>query len=97
MWPQAPIRMDRPMVDAAIAAGGLLCGTPEEVGEQLQAYERTGVDQVAFGFPADLSHDEALECIELFGTRVIPEFDKDPVHSTTRYREGALAPSQSSR
>ena len=97
VWPQAPIRMDRPMVDAAIAAGGLLCGTPEEVGEQLQAYERTGVDQVAFGFPADLSHDEALECIELFGTRVIPEFDKDPVHSTTRYREGALALSQSAR
>ena len=72
---------------AAIAAGGLLCGTPEEVCEQLELYERTGVDQVAFGFPNDLSHDEARECIELFGERVIPEFDRDPVHSTTRYRQ----------
>ena len=27
--------------------------------------------------------------IELFGTQVIPEFDKDPVHSTTRMREAA--------
>ncbi|HMC43438.1 MAG TPA: hypothetical protein VKI20_10555, partial [Acidimicrobiales bacterium] len=43
----------------------------------------------AFGFPNDLSHDEALECIELFGQRVVPEFDRDPVHSTTRHREAA--------
>lgn len=28
--------------------------------------------------------------IELFGDVVIPEFDKDPVHSTTRYREAAV-------
>ena len=27
--------------------------------------------------------------LELFGTKVIPEFDKDPVHSTTRYRQTA--------
>jgi alkanesulfonate monooxygenase SsuD/methylene tetrahydromethanopterin reductase-like flavin-dependent oxidoreductase (luciferase family) len=77
------------MVDAAIAGGSLLCGNPEEVIEQLKAYERTGVDQVAFGVPNDLAHDEALECIELFGKHVIPAFDKDPVHSTTRYRKAA--------
>ncbi len=53
---------------------------------QLVAYEQTGVDQVVFGFPNDLAHDEALECIELFGERVIPKFDKDPVHRTTRMR-----------
>lgn len=89
VWPEPPIRLDAGMVDAAVAGGSLLCGTPEEVCEQLQAYERTGVDQVSFGFPNDLSHEEALECIELFGTQVIPEFDRDPVHSTTRYREGS--------
>ena len=27
--------------------------------------------------------------IELFGTKVIPSYDGDPVHSTTRYRESA--------
>ena len=26
----------------------------------------------------------------LFGNQVIPEFDKDPVHSTVRYREKAV-------
>ena len=70
--------------------GALLCGTPDEVCEQLKAYERTGVDQLSFGFPSNLSHDEALECIELFGNKVIPEFDHDPVHCTTHYRNSAF-------
>ena len=91
VWPEPPLHLDREGVEFAITAGGMLCGSPEEVCEQLKAYERTGVDQVAFGFPNHLSHDDALECIELFGTQVIPEFDKDPVHSTTRYRDAALA------
>ena len=92
VWPEPPIHLDRPTVDLAIQAGALLCGTPEEVAEQLVAYEQTGVDQVVFGFPNDLAHDEAIECIELFGDRVIPQFDKDPVHRTTRMRETATRP-----
>jgi alkanesulfonate monooxygenase SsuD/methylene tetrahydromethanopterin reductase-like flavin-dependent oxidoreductase (luciferase family) len=76
-------------VQPLIDGGMLLCGTPDEVCEQLKAYEETGVDQVAFGVPNDLNHDEALEVIELFGTEVIPEFDRDPVHSTDRYRDSA--------
>jgi alkanesulfonate monooxygenase SsuD/methylene tetrahydromethanopterin reductase-like flavin-dependent oxidoreductase (luciferase family) len=86
VWPEKPRELNREMVDAAIAAGALLCGTPEEVAEQLQAYERNGVDQLVFGVPGDLEHDEATECIELFGTQVIREFDKDPVHRTTHQR-----------
>jgi alkanesulfonate monooxygenase SsuD/methylene tetrahydromethanopterin reductase-like flavin-dependent oxidoreductase (luciferase family) len=90
VWPEPPIQLDPGMLDGAISSGSLLCGNPEEVTEQLKAYERTGVDQVAFGVPNDLAHDEALECIELFGQQVIPEFDKDPVHSTSRYRSAAM-------
>jgi len=86
VWPEKPRVLDRETVDAAIAAGALLCGTPEEVAEQLQAYERSGVDQLVFGVPSDLEHDEAMECIELFGNNVIGEFDKDPIHRTTRQR-----------
>ena len=59
--------------------------------EQLVAYEETGVDQLVFGMPNDMTLDEALECIELFGTRVIPEFDRDPVHRTSRFRSQAVA------
>ena len=81
--------MDEAAVDLAIEAGALLCGTPEEVCEQLRAYEKVGCDQLVFGFPHSFSKEESLECIELFGKEVIPEFDKDPVHSTTRYRAQA--------
>jgi hypothetical protein len=37
-----------------------------------------------------MEHEEILEMLELFGTKVIPEFDLDPIHSTTRYREAAV-------
>ena len=48
-----------------------------------------GVDQLVFGVPGGaVSHEETLEILEVF-KQVIPEFDKDPVHSTTRYRESA--------
>ena len=32
-----------------------------------------------------------IESMELFGKEVIPQFDKDPEHSTTRYRREAAA------
>ena len=37
-----------------------------------------------------MEHDEVLEMLELFGSKAIPQFDTDPVHSTTRYREKAV-------
>jgi alkanesulfonate monooxygenase SsuD/methylene tetrahydromethanopterin reductase-like flavin-dependent oxidoreductase (luciferase family) len=89
VWPDKPTQMDLAGVDAAIDAGALLCGNADEVCEQLRAYETVGVDQVVFGFPNHLTKDETIECLETFGTHVIPEFDRDPVHSTTRYRATA--------
>jgi hypothetical protein len=73
-------------VDAAIEAGALLCGTPDEVCEQLRAFDKAGMDQLVFGLPNHLENDEVHECLEMFGKHVIPQYDKDPVHSTTRYR-----------
>ena len=91
-WPERPLSIDADVIDLAIEHGYLLCGTPEEVSEQIQAYSRVGVDQLVFGMPTDaLSHEEALECLEVFGKEVIPEFDRDLVHSTTHYREAAVA------
>jgi len=49
-----------------------------------------GADQFVFGLPSDsISHEEILEMLEVFGSKVIPQFDTDPVHSTTRYRQTA--------
>jgi len=49
-----------------------------------------GCDQLVFGLPGDMRRDEILELIELFGDKVIPEHDKDRVHSTDRYRAKAV-------
>ncbi|HBX76829.1 MAG TPA: hypothetical protein DEG43_04225, partial [Acidimicrobiaceae bacterium] len=71
-------------------AGYLLCGNPEEVNEQIAKYQEVGCDQLVFGLPNEgFEHDEVLEMIELFGTHVIPNFDTDPIHSTTRFRAEA--------
>lgn len=91
VWPAHPPAIpNEDVLDQVIAAGLMLCGNPEEVAEQAAAYQTVGCDQLVFGMPADgMHHEQVLECIELFGTRVIPEWDKDKIHSTTRYRETA--------
>jgi len=91
-WPEPPVQVewDDELLDQLIAGGYMLCGTPEEVCEQVVRYQEVGCDQVVFGLPGEgIEHEEILEMIELFGDVVIPEFDRDPVHSTTRYREAA--------
>ena len=93
VWPDRPrdVEWTEEHLDKLIAEGHMLCGTPEEVCEQVVRYQDVGCDQVAFGLPGEgIHHEEILEMIELFGTQVIPEFDTDPVHSTTRYRENAV-------
>jgi alkanesulfonate monooxygenase SsuD/methylene tetrahydromethanopterin reductase-like flavin-dependent oxidoreductase (luciferase family) len=90
-WPAPPLGItDDETLDYAIKAGYLLCGNPEEVAEQVVIYQNVGCDQVVFGLPNEgFTHEEILECIELFGGKVIPEYDRDPVHSTDRYRATA--------
>ena len=89
--PNAPHQIpDEATLDFLIESGYLLCGNPDEVNEQIEKYQSVGCDQLVFGIPNEgFEHDEVLEMIELFGTKVIPNFDTDPVHSTTRYRETA--------
>ena len=91
VWPAHPPAIpNEDILDRAIAAGMMLCGNPEEVAAQAERYQEVGCDQLVFGMPADgMAHEQVLECIELFGSKVIPEWDRDPIHSTTRYRETA--------
>ncbi len=58
----------------------------------IQMYEDLGVDQLIYA-PLTLTLDQkwVLESIETFGKLVLPKFDRDPIHSTTRQREAALA------
>jgi len=96
VWPNPPFAIreiagsdPEGFLDSLIEGGFLLCGTPDEVAEQVTKYQTVGCDQLVFGLPASMEHDEVFEMLEVFGQKVIPEFDTDPVHSTTRYRETA--------
>jgi len=90
-WPESPYGVqDEALLDELIAQGWMLCGNPEEVAEQIARYEDVGCDQLVFGLPGEgFHHEEVLENLELFGDMIIPEYDKDPEHSTTRFRREA--------
>ena len=91
-WPDAPRAIpDEKTLDWLIESGYLLCGNPDQVNEQIAKYQEVGCDQLVFGIPNEgFRHEEVLEMIELFGSKVIPNFDTDPEHSTTRYRREAV-------
>ena len=74
-----------------LKVGGRQIGAPEEIVEVIKMYEALGVDQLIYA-PLTLTLDQkyVLESIETFGKHVLPKFDKDPVHSTTRQREAVL-------
>ena len=92
VWPETIGGVpDEETLDQLIEGGWLLCGEPDEVSEQLARYVDVGCDQVVFGLPSDsMAHEEVIEMLEVFGTKVIPQFDTDPVHRTTRMRERAV-------
>lgn len=92
-WPGRPNGIaNEENLDWAIEAGYLLCGNPDEVNEQIDRYQAVGTDQLVFGIPNEgFEHEEVLEMIEIFGSKVIPNYDTDPVHSTTRMRAEAKA------
>jgi hypothetical protein len=58
----------------------------------VQGYVDAGADQLTFGMlSTTMPIDIAIEAVETFGAQVLPNYDKDPVHSTTRQREEQLA------
>ena len=72
-------------VNRAIEARAVAVGTPDEAINTMRVYEEIGADQVSFGVLSDdTPFDAAIESVETFGKYVLPEFDKDPVCSTTR-------------
>jgi len=90
-WPEVPPPITAEQLEVAIKHGLIAVGDPEEATRTLNNYVDIGADQVAFGtFSTDVSLEDALEAYECFGAQVIPAFDGDPVHSTTRQREAQL-------
>lgn len=91
-WPDLIPEPTPEQLDENIKAGNVCMGTPEEVAKAVKRYADVGADQLVFGMlSTTMPVEVAIEAVELFGKHIIPEFDKDPVHSTTRQREAALA------
>lgn len=92
-WPDWPAVVPEPtleIVNQLTDDGFMLCGDPSEVADQTAAYAEIGCDQLVFGLPFTMDHQDALAAIRLYGEHVIPKFDTDPVHRSTRCREGSL-------
>jgi len=89
-WPAIIPAMDAATLDAAIAAGVTAVGTPDEVGKAVESFAATGADQLAFGMlSTSMPIESCQEAVETFGKHVLKDFDKDPVHLTTKQRLAA--------
>jgi len=89
-WPERIPDLDAAGVKAMMDAGGALVGTPDQILEGCTKWADAGVDQLVFGI-GPFSQESTLETIRLIGEHVIPKLDKDPVHSTSRYRDAAAS------
>ncbi len=88
-WPELIPAATPEAVDAMIAGGTVAIGDPEEVTRAVELYVETGADQLAFGMlSSSMPIEVCEEAVATFGEHVLPQFDKDPVHSTTRQRLG---------
>ncbi|HUI25723.1 MAG TPA: LLM class flavin-dependent oxidoreductase [Candidatus Kryptonia bacterium] len=90
-WPQVIPEPTLEQLEERIESGQRIVGNPDDCAKAVQKYADIGCDQIIFGVLASSQPQAtARNSVELFGKHVIPRFDKDPVHSTTRYREAAL-------
>ncbi len=91
-WPAVLPDPTYEQVDQNIKDHMVCIGTPEECAKTVERYQATGADQLTFGMlSSTMPIEVAIEAVETFGQQIIPAFDKDPVHSTTRQREAQLA------
>jgi hypothetical protein len=70
-----------PRIEDAIANGGVLCGSPEQVIEHLKGLEKRypGLDRVSVSLSVGVPQAECLEQLEWFGKEVMPEFARAKV------------------
>ncbi|MBM3675661.1 MAG: LLM class flavin-dependent oxidoreductase [Actinobacteria bacterium] len=91
-WPELIPDPTREQILAGRAAGASIVGNPDTCAGVLERWQAIGVDQLILGPSGSVyPHDLLVETVELFGNAVIPDFDRDPEHSTSRYRTDAAA------
>ncbi len=93
--PEWPAKIPEPtpeQVEKLAAEGYIIVGDPDDCAKGVQRWADLGFDQLTFSPTTNtLPTEVIMASMELFGKEVIPSFDRDPVHSTTRYRQAAAA------
>lgn len=74
--PQKALTAGLPTIEQAVKAGGVLCGTPEQIIEDLKAVEARypGLDRIITTLPVGTPQAVILEQLERFATEVMPAF-----------------------
>jgi alkanesulfonate monooxygenase SsuD/methylene tetrahydromethanopterin reductase-like flavin-dependent oxidoreductase (luciferase family) len=93
--PEWPTEIPDPSVetiDKGFQSGAAIVGDPDDCAQGIQKWVDIGVDQLIMGpSGSTYPHELLARTVTLFGEEVIPQFDKDPEHSTSRYRAAAAA------
>ncbi|CAN5836701.1 LLM class flavin-dependent oxidoreductase [soil metagenome] len=86
-WPELCEPTTEDELRLAVEIGEWAIGDPDDARRVVRTWEAAGADQLVFGMLSQETPIEVvIEATELFGREVIPQFDTDPVHRTTRLR-----------
>jgi alkanesulfonate monooxygenase SsuD/methylene tetrahydromethanopterin reductase-like flavin-dependent oxidoreductase (luciferase family) len=98
VWPDLPPEPTEAELLAGTNAAASCVGDPDEISRTIQRFIDVGADQLTFSSTVcDYDFDVLRESYELFGKHLVPRFDTDPVHSTTRQREAQVGASYGTR
>ncbi len=94
VWPDV---IPEPSIDEmkmAAELGMVAIGDPDDCAKSIRRWEEIGIDQLCFSpTTSNLTTEQITSSLELFGKEVLPQFDTDPIHRTTRFRDAALTAS----
>src|SRR5690606_14433043 len=89
-WPEEIPDPTLEQLKVGAEKGTSIVGTPDECAEILQKWQAIGVDQLIMGPTGSTYPYEVVEeAVELFGNKVIPQFDKDPEARAATFRAEA--------
>jgi alkanesulfonate monooxygenase SsuD/methylene tetrahydromethanopterin reductase-like flavin-dependent oxidoreductase (luciferase family) len=91
--PEWPAKIPEPspeQVEQLSAEGYAVIGDPDDCIRSVQRWADMGFDQLTFSPTTNtLPTEVVISSMEVFGREVIPQFDRDTEHSTSRYRKEA--------
>ena len=90
-WPATIPDSTLEQIDEQIKDRRIAVGDPDEVAATIQRFADTGADQLSFGMlSSSIDIEVCEEAVATFGKHVLPRFDTDPLHSTTRQRQAQI-------